>query len=121
MVKLLLLIRRCNHKNIVKYIGCFSDRECLYLMTEYLGIGSLEHCLHKTRTDLSIELSLSIAFDVAQGMMYLHELNPQIIHRDLSPSNVLVCCLHYVKRVENILHTYTHAHLGSDNQYFQSI
>eukprot|EP00002_Diphylleia_rotans_P003165 TRINITY_DN12132_c0_g1_i3.p1 TRINITY_DN12132_c0_g1~~TRINITY_DN12132_c0_g1_i3.p1 ORF type:complete len:227 (+),score=19.74 TRINITY_DN12132_c0_g1_i3:210-890(+) len=83
-------IRECNHPNIVQYIGCFIDQGTLNLMTEYMSNGSLEKMLHDRSKNVEIELRYSIAADICSGMCYLHEMNPQIIHRDLSSSNVLL-------------------------------
>ena len=37
---------------------------------------------------------LSILQDVSMGMCYLHSLNPPLIHRDLTPRNILVKATH---------------------------
>ena len=33
---------------------------------------------------------MSILHDVAEGLSYLHSRNPPVIHRDLSPNNILL-------------------------------
>ena len=35
-------------------------------------------------------MKASILYDVAFGLNYLHSFNPPIIHRDLSPNNILL-------------------------------
>ena len=35
-------------------------------------------------------VKLSILVDVSRGLWYLHSRNPPIVHRDLSPNNVLL-------------------------------
>ena len=37
------------------------------------------------------ENKLSILYDVCCGLQYLHTRNPPIIHRDLTPNNILLC------------------------------
>jgi serine/threonine protein kinase len=54
---------------------------------------SLESILHKKKTNetklhvnLTFEKKLSLLLDVAKGMIYLHGLQPALVHRDLKPS-----------------------------------
>jgi serine/threonine protein kinase len=48
--------------------------------------------LHKRAniTPLSWSQKLSLALEIAKGMLSLHEMNPPIIHRDLKSLNVFV-------------------------------
>jgi serine/threonine-protein kinase CTR1 len=48
--------------------------------------------LHKSgaREQLDERRRLSMAYDVAKGMNYLHNRNPPIVHRDLKSPNLLV-------------------------------
>ena len=43
------------------------------------------------------EKKLSILNDVCYGLQYLHGRNPPIIHRDLTPNNILLCDHHRAK------------------------
>jgi serine/threonine protein kinase len=45
----------------------------------------------KPKFNLTWELRLKIAIDIAQGMRYLHSRSPPILHRDLKTPNVMVC------------------------------
>ncbi|KAK6152330.1 hypothetical protein DH2020_014965 [Rehmannia glutinosa] len=56
------------------------------------GRGSLYRLLHKrgAREVLDEKRRLSMAYDVANGMNYLHNHNPPIVHRDLKSPNLLV-------------------------------
>ena len=46
------------------------------------------------KNELEWPLRLKIAFDIAQGMQFLHNINPPLIHRDLKSANVLVRTSH---------------------------
>ena len=41
-------------------------------------------------TDIPLNVKLSILDDVCLGLRYLHSRNPPIVHRDLSPNNILL-------------------------------
>ena len=42
------------------------------------------------KPNIGFKRNLSILHDVAKGLSYLHSQNPPIIHRDLTPNNVLL-------------------------------
>ncbi|KAJ9539755.1 hypothetical protein OSB04_026261 [Centaurea solstitialis] len=83
------------HRNIVRLLGCCSNRECTMLLYEYMPNGSLDDLLHgkdKGENLMADWLTrYKIALGVAQGICYLHhDCDPVIVHRDLKPSNILL-------------------------------
>ncbi|KAL4574901.1 hypothetical protein LXL04_021741 [Taraxacum kok-saghyz] len=83
------------HRNIVRLLGCCSNRECTMLLYEYMPNGSLDDLLHgKNKCDNLVAdwfTRYKIALGVAQGICYLHhDCDPVVIHRDLKPSNILL-------------------------------
>ena len=46
---------------------------------------------------ISVHIKYSIVHDVSLGLCYLHNRDPPIIHRDLSPNNVLLTAHHVAK------------------------
>ena len=42
------------------------------------------------KPNISFKRRMSILHDVAEGLSYLHSRNPPVIHRDLSPNNILL-------------------------------
>ena len=79
------------HPNIVRFIGVYYDpeRNSLFpVMMMELMDESLTHYVKKP--NISMKMKASILYDVAFGLHYLHSHNPPIIHRDLSPNNVLM-------------------------------
>lgn len=83
------------HRNIVRLLGCCSNKESTLLLYEYMPNGSLDDLLHgKNKGENLVADWLTrykIAFGVAQGISYLHhDCDPVIVHRDLKPSNILL-------------------------------
>ncbi|XP_042457633.1 serine/threonine-protein kinase CTR1-like [Zingiber officinale] len=86
------IMKSLRHPNIVLFMGAVTEPPNLSIVTEYLSRGSLYRLLHKNGAKETIEerRRLSMAFDVAKGMNYLHKRNPPIVHRDLKSPNLLV-------------------------------
>ncbi|KAL0333442.1 UNVERIFIED_CONTAM: Serine/threonine-protein kinase CTR1 [Sesamum angustifolium] len=86
------IMKRLRHPNIVLLMGAVMEPPRLSIVTEYLSRGSLYRLLHKPGANevLDERRRLSMAYDVAKGMNYLHKHNPPIVHRDLKSPNLLV-------------------------------
>ncbi|XWS60111.1 hypothetical protein CRYUN_Cryun07bG0006400 [Craigia yunnanensis] len=83
------------HRNIVRLLGCCSNRECTMLLYEYMPNGNLDDLLHSKNKGENLVADwvtrYKIALGVAQGICYLHhDCDPVIVHRDLKPSNILL-------------------------------
>ena len=83
---------KCHHPTVLDLQGA-GNQNYYYFVTEYLEKGSLNNYLglentQNTKIDLDLTQKLIIAFGVALGMMYLHNLG--ISHQDLRPSNILL-------------------------------
>ena len=79
------------HPNIVRFIGIYyprGDRSSIPAMVMELMDDSLTNFVKKS--NISLKIKSSILHDVAFGLSYLHCRSPPIIHRDLSPNNVLM-------------------------------
>ena len=85
-----------HHPNIVQFIGISYLRKNSYLpvMVMELMDSSLTSFIrdNPTLVDFKIkrEKKLSILLDVSRGLTYLHSRDPPVIHRDLSPNNVML-------------------------------
>ncbi|XP_061999526.1 probable LRR receptor-like serine/threonine-protein kinase At3g47570 [Rosa rugosa] len=91
----------CNHirhKNLVKIFTCcsstdYNGNKFKALVFKYMSNGSLEEWMHRENQSRSLNLfqRLNFAYDVASALCYLHDhCEPQIIHCDMKPSNVLL-------------------------------
>eukprot|EP01134_Creolimax_fragrantissima_P004934 CFRG4934T1 len=87
------LLSRLRHPNLVMFLGACIDVDKPMLIEEYMGGGSMQSLLdknHRKAVRISAAKVLKYSADIALGMNYLHKHTPQVIHRDLSPANLLL-------------------------------
>ncbi|XP_065884887.1 uncharacterized protein [Dysidea avara] len=79
-----------SHPNIVRFMGIyFPTQQLLPVMIMELMDESLTAYMEKNRK-VPLMRKGSIMLDVAEGLSYLHVWRPPIVHRDLSPNNILL-------------------------------
>ena len=110
--------RQCcalRHPNIVQFLGLYyppstspedtpDDDTKLPVIVMELMQESLKFYIEsaeQSNTTISYLSKLSILQDVAQGLRYLHHQNPPVIHRDLSPNNILLTA-HLVAKISDL-------------------
>eukprot|EP00698_Gefionella_okellyi_P005643 TRINITY_DN15117_c0_g1_i1.p1 TRINITY_DN15117_c0_g1~~TRINITY_DN15117_c0_g1_i1.p1 ORF type:complete len:969 (-),score=229.55 TRINITY_DN15117_c0_g1_i1:6-2912(-) len=81
---------KLRHQNVCQFLGASIAPPALCLITEFMPRGSLFDVLHDASIPLTWLQRLRMARDTAAGMLYLHSLNPPVIHRDLKTPNLLV-------------------------------
>ncbi|BFI24229.1 hypothetical protein MPTK2_1g09580 [Marchantia polymorpha subsp. ruderalis] len=88
------LLSRVHHRNLVSLLGYCEEMDQQVLVYEHMGNGNLREHLSgnlETKEPLSWKTRLDIAIDSAKGLEYLHkDCHPQIIHRDVKSSNILL-------------------------------
>ncbi|MFS7909467.1 putative protein kinase TKL-CTR1-DRK-2 family [Helianthus anomalus] len=84
------LMKRLRHPNILLFMGAVISPQYLCIVTELLPRGSLFKLLQRSTTQLDWRRRIYMAMDIARGMIYLHNCQPPIIHRNLKSSNLLV-------------------------------
>lgn len=77
-----------NHPYVLKFISA-EDKSRPYIVTEYLKGCTLEHLL-KAMRPLPEKDALKIASLICDALQYMHDNG--VIHRDLKPQNVMICC-----------------------------
>ena len=89
-----VILSKLRHPHIVHFVGvrCGPNPGDLSLVTECLHTDLAKFLEEHQEKGVVIPLSikLSILLDVSYGLLYLHALNPPIIHRDLSANNILL-------------------------------
>ncbi|PIA48350.1 hypothetical protein AQUCO_01400748v1 [Aquilegia coerulea] len=79
------------HDNLVKLIGYCSELENRLLVYEFMPRGSLENHLFKRGVQpIAWTTRMKIAVDISRGLSFLHNLDTQVIYRDLKASNILL-------------------------------
>ncbi|KAE9346850.1 hypothetical protein PF008_g8085 [Phytophthora fragariae] len=84
---------RLEHPKIVRFIGVsWSNALSIQAVTEFMDCGDLKSLLDSSRASSLTwaNLKCQIAIDIADALVYLHTLNPKLIHRDLKSRNVLI-------------------------------
>ncbi len=90
---------RLNHPNIVQVYGFESDGPSLLLVMEHIDgvdLSALMHGVHGRGEKIPHGLAAWIGRELARGLHYAHERTDEdgspldIVHRDVSPGNVLI-------------------------------
>ena len=98
--------RQCSmlrHPNVIQFLGVYyptggdvSARIHLPVMVMEMMADSLTSFVKKHKK-IPVHIKYSIVHDVSLGLCYLHNHDPPIVHRDLSPNNVLLTAHHVAK------------------------
>ena len=85
-------LSKCRHPNIVQFIGVYYPPH-QPLVVPTLIMEEMDGSLTKfveSNSPISLLKALFILHDVSLGVWYLHSHDPPLMHRDLSPNNILV-------------------------------
>ncbi|VAI56664.1 unnamed protein product [Triticum turgidum subsp. durum] len=85
------ILKRVNHSSLVRLSGLCVHHGDTYLVFEFAENGALSDWLHGGGATLVWKQRVQAAFDVADGLNYLHHYtNPPCVHKNLKSSNVLL-------------------------------
>ena len=86
-----IILSKLRHPNIVQFVGVHYGREGMTDLTLFMECLSSD--LKKflsAHPNLPLSLKLSLLRDISFGLVYLHECEPPIVHRDLTVKNILI-------------------------------
>ena len=87
LAKEMKISARCRHRNLVEFIGAVPDHPAI-IVIELMDSTLRAALANRRATPIHF---LPISTDVAQGLLYLHSIQPHpLIHRDVSAPNVLL-------------------------------
>lgn len=84
-----LLLSKLDHPNIAKVFDHFVENEHHYEIIEYIDGLDLRRFV-KERGPQPVDFVLSWAQQICEILVYLHSQEPPIIHRDLTPDNLVL-------------------------------
>lgn len=83
------LMTSLRHRNLVQLLGVVFDGPSIYLVTEFMGKGSLvDYLRSRGRQHVTKKDQINFATDTCAGMAYLE--SKHVVHRDLAARNVLI-------------------------------
>ncbi|XP_073453709.1 guanylate cyclase 2G-like [Aquarana catesbeiana] len=83
------IIRELKHENLITIYGVCIEPPNVCILSQYCKKGSLKDVLHNIDIELDWVFKLSFAYDIVNGMGFLHS-SPLISHGNLKPTNCLV-------------------------------
>ena len=102
--------RQCSmlrHPNVIQFLGVYyptaaggANKMRLPVMVMEMMADSLTSFVDK-HEKIPVHIKYSIIHDVSLGLCYLHNHDPPIVHRDLSPNNVLLT-VHHVAKISDL-------------------
>ena len=92
------MMYKINHPNIVKLYNHFEDENNCYLIMEYIKNGNLFTFRNNQPSKiLDHNQCANILVDLISALYYLHNMTPNIIHRDIKLENLLICKDNHIK------------------------
>ncbi len=83
------LLQKLDHPQVVRVIDHFVEQGRNYLVLDFMPGTSLRQQVRSTRERPESEV-LDIAMQIADILHYLHSQDPPVLHRDLTPDNLIL-------------------------------
>lgn len=77
------------HKNIVNVFDYFEANNTAYIVMEYLDGKTINDVIRQQNVPLPSDYCVNIAVDICEALRAIHKEG--IIHRDVSPDNIMLC------------------------------
>ncbi|KAI8107752.1 hypothetical protein M9434_004694 [Picochlorum sp. BPE23] len=81
-----------DHAHVIKMYRCWSDHEaeCINSITEFFTSGNLREYCQKHKKTLDIKAVKKWGRQILQGLLYLHQRDPPIVHGDLRTDKIYI-------------------------------
>ena len=103
------LASRLSHPNVVQVLDLGFEEGCYFIAMEYLAgedFSTVIRSAAKQRTFVPLNIALKVLADAAHGLHYAHDFTDSkgqplnVVHRDVSPSNIFVTYSGQVKMLD---------------------
>src|SRR5262249_45993203 len=83
------LLSRCKHPRLARLLDHFSENERDYLVMQFIAGESLASLVRRSNPMDQITV-LEHTRQITAILAYLHNQEPQIVHRDVTPDNLII-------------------------------
>lgn len=98
------ILRRINHENIVHMLDSFVEDHRGYLVMEYVSGRQIKDIVLREGPQPELAV-MPWALQICDVLSYLHNMTPAVVHRDLTPDNLILQNDGLVKVVDfNVAH-----------------
>jgi serine/threonine protein kinase len=82
-------LAKIDHPNVVKVIDIFEENSTSYIVMQFVEGITLQQLVEQ-RGKLDYETAVNYIAQIAEAVGHIHSLTPPILHRDISPDNVII-------------------------------
>lgn len=93
------ILTRLDHPGVVKLLDCFVEDFRGYLVLEFVDGRSLKELVQNEGVQ-SEKFVREVGAKLCQVLIYLHDFYPPVIHRDLTPDNIMLDLAGEIKVVD---------------------
>ena len=89
----MIILCKLRHPNITQFLGVcvgLGEEENYSIISEFMSGGTLFNHIKSGHLRKEEKLFYEISCSVCKGMIYLHDMDPPIVHRDLTSKNILL-------------------------------
>lgn len=98
------ILKSLHHPNVVKLLDFFVADQRGYIVLEYVDGPSLKKLVEQ-KGALSESEAVGFAIQVCEALEHLHNQSPPVVHRDVTPDNLIVSSRGTIKLVDfNVAH-----------------
>lgn len=83
------LLMKIEHPSIVRILDCFTENTRNYMLLEHISGIDLRQLVQQNGPQREVDV-LEWAIQVANSLKYLHDREQPILHRDLTPDNLVL-------------------------------